>query len=174
MAVAKKAVAKKVMTAKPAAKPSFTSQQQQNIKSVQSQLKGAINSPLGKAVSSLASSKSPISLGIQGGQVLSQIAKTQAQQNRTAQQAKLNQLVPSGNNPYGAAKPAQIKALPTKSQTIGTGKGGVTKPSGTTFQNTGGYGKYAPPSTQVKTPAPAPKPAAPKPAPKPTTPAKKK
>ena len=71
-------------------------------------------------------------------------------------------------------KPAQIKALPTKSQTIGTGKGGVTKPSGTTFQNTGGYGKYAPPSTQVKTPAPAPKPAAPKPAPKPTTPAKKK
>ena len=161
-------------TVNQSSKPSFTKQQQQNIKSVQSQLKGAINSPLGKAVSSLASSKSPISLGIQGGQVLSQIAKTQAQQNRTAQQAKLNQLVPSGNNPYGAAKPAQIKALPTKSQTIGTGKGGVTKPSGTTFQNTGGYGKYAPPSTQVKTPAPAPKPAAPKPAPKPTTPAKKK
>lgn len=178
-------------------KPSFTSQQQKNLKSVQTQLKGIVNNPYTKAISSLASSKNPISLGIQGGQVLSQIAKSQAQQNRTAQQAKLNQLVPSGKTPYGAAKPAQIKALPTKSQTIGTGKGGVTKPSGTTFQNTGGYGKYAPPSTQVKTPTPTstsgyskasgylrptstptptPKPVAkaPTPAPKPTTTAKKK
>jgi len=84
-------------------------QQQQNIKSVQSQLRGAINSPLGKAVSSLASSRNPISLGIQGGQILSQIAKTLAQQNRTAQQVKLNQLVPSGNNPYGIGKPAKIQ-----------------------------------------------------------------
>jgi len=96
------------------AKPSFTPQQQRNINSVQSQLRGAINSPLGKAVSSLASSRNPISLGIQGGQILTPFAKQLAQQNRTAQQAKLNQLVPSGNNPYGTGKPAKI--IPTPSQ----------------------------------------------------------
>jgi len=38
------------------------------------------------------------------------------------------------------------------------------KPASPTFQNTGGFGRYAPPSTQVKTPAPATKPAAPAPA----------
>jgi hypothetical protein len=73
-----------------------------------------------------------------------------------------------------AVRNQNVFKFPTSSAGTRRGAAAGTRTPTPTFQNTGGFGRYAPPSAQVKTPAPAPaaKPTAPTPAPKATTPAK--
>lgn len=111
-------------SAKPAAKPSFTPQQQQNIKSVQSQLRNVASN---------------VGVKLSPAGIAAAVFKPTAVGNPAADR-----------NPQQYNKQVQQQYAQKAA-------------------SSGQFGKYAPPSTQVKTPAPAPKPA-----PKPTTTAKKK
>ena len=72
-----------------------------------------------------------------------------------------------------AVRNQNVFKFPTSSAGTRRGAAAGTRTPTPTFQNTGGFGRYAPPSAQVKTPAPAPaaKPTAPAPTAKPTAPA---
>ena len=72
-----------------------------------------------------------------------------------------------------AVRNQNVFKFPTSSAGTRRGAAAGTRTPTPTFQNTGGFGRYAPPSAQVKTPAPAPaaKPTAPAPAVRPATPA---
>ena len=52
---------------------------------------------------------SVVTTGIGAGMALSKVLKPLAQRNREEQQKKREQLIPSGNQPYGTGRVAQLK-----------------------------------------------------------------
>jgi len=123
-----------VSSAKPTAKPSFTPQQQQNIKSVQSQLRNVVSnvgvkfSPVGVAAAVF----KPTAAGNPTADRNPQQYTKQMQQQYAQKAAASGQF-----GKYAPPPPPRYNPAPS-------------------FQNTGGYGRYAPPPTLTRTPAPPP------------------